>query len=232
MLDHVAAAARRAGERAREQHHGGGEAARARAVHRGRAAAHQHRRTTTRSRRTASRASTRARRSSSSPTSASTRSRRPPRRRRIRSATCRSAFSAGWRSARVIYIIIGFVLTGMVPYQELGKAADPLAYALKATGHARASAWIVALGAVFSMAAVLLVFQYGQPRIFFAMARDGLLPRWAAKVQRQVPHVPYITTLITGVVRRAVVARSATRARRTTSRTSERCSRSRSCASA
>ena len=41
---------------------------------------------------------------------------------------------------------------------------------------------IVALGAVFSMAAVLLVFQYGQPRIFFAMARDGLLPQWAAKV--------------------------------------------------
>ena len=44
---------------------------------------------------------------------------------------------------------------------------------------------VVALGAVFSMAAVLLVFQYGQPRIFFAMARDGLLPRWAAKVQRK-----------------------------------------------
>jgi len=41
---------------------------------------------------------------------------------------------------------------------------------------------IVALGAVVSLTAVLLVFQYGQPRIFFAMARDGLLPAWAAKV--------------------------------------------------
>ena len=62
---------------------------------------------------------TRARRSSSSPTSASTRSRRPPRRRRTRSATCRSASSAGWRSARVIYVIVGIVATGLVPYQQL-----------------------------------------------------------------------------------------------------------------
>ena len=85
----------------------------------------------------------------------------------------------------MIYIIIGCVLTGMVPSQDLGKAADPLAYALNATGMT-SIAKIVALGAVFSMAAVLLVFQYGQPRIFFAMARDGLLPQWAAKVQRQV----------------------------------------------
>src|SRR4029079_7842758 len=89
----------------------------------------------------------------------------------------------------VIYIVIGFVLTGMVPYQDLGKAADPLAFALKATG-LTSIAKIVALGAVFSMAAVLLVFQYGQPRIFFAMARDGLLPKWAAKVSHK-SHVPY-----------------------------------------
>ena len=44
------------------------------------------------------------------------------------------------------------------------------------------ASWIVALGAVVSLTAVLLVFQYGQPRIFFAMARDGLLPEWAARV--------------------------------------------------
>ena len=97
----------------------------------------------------------------------------------------------------VIYIIIGAVLTGMVPSQDLGKSADPLAYALNATGMTNI-AKIVALGAVFSMAAVLLVFQYGQPRIFYAMARDGLLPRWAARVSGKA-RVPYATTLFTGI---------------------------------
>jgi len=57
---------------------------------------------------------------------------------------------------------------------------------------------LVALGATVSMAAVLLVFQYGQPRIFFAMARDGLLPQWAARVSPKT-HVPYVTTVVTGV---------------------------------
>jgi APA family basic amino acid/polyamine antiporter len=97
----------------------------------------------------------------------------------------------------VIYIVIGAVLTGLVPSKELGAAADPLAFALKSAGMS-GIAKIVALGAVFSMAAVLLVFQYGQPRIFFAMARDGLLPQWAARVDKR--RVPYVTTLITGLV--------------------------------
>ena len=48
--------------------------------------------------------------------------------------------------------------------------------------------WIVALGAAVSMTAVLLVFQYGQPRIFFAMARDGLLPQWAAQLAPDSAH--------------------------------------------
>ncbi len=97
----------------------------------------------------------------------------------------------------LIYIIVGAVLTGMVPYQKLGSTADPLAYALTATGMTSISR-VVALGAVFSMAAVLLVFQYGQPRIFFAMARDGLLPRWAAKIHPKT-HIPHVTTALTGV---------------------------------
>ena len=97
----------------------------------------------------------------------------------------------------VIYIIIGVVLTGMVPSSSLGAAADPLAFALKATG-LTSIAKVVALGAIFWMSAVLLVFQYGQPRIFFAMARDGLLPRWAARVSKK-SRVPWVTTLLTGI---------------------------------
>jgi APA family basic amino acid/polyamine antiporter len=98
----------------------------------------------------------------------------------------------------VIYVIVGAVLTGMVPYKELANSADPLSYALQAAGFERAG-WIVALGAAVSMAAVLLVFQYGQPRIFFSMARDGLLPQWAARLN-PVTRIPSATTLLTGVV--------------------------------
>jgi APA family basic amino acid/polyamine antiporter len=97
----------------------------------------------------------------------------------------------------VIYVVVGAVLTGLVPYQQLG-VADPLAFALNAAGFQRVG-WIVALGAVVSMTAVLLVFQYGQPRIFFSMARDGLLPKAMARVDQRT-RIPYMTTLFTGVV--------------------------------
>ena len=98
----------------------------------------------------------------------------------------------------VIYVVVGFVLTGMVPYTELANSADPLAYALQSAGFAGVG-WLVALGAAVSMTAVLLVFQYGQPRIFFSMARDGLLPQWAARLNPKT-RIPATTTLITGVV--------------------------------
>jgi APA family basic amino acid/polyamine antiporter len=96
----------------------------------------------------------------------------------------------------LIYVIVGAVLTGLVPYTQLA-VADPLARALELAGYQQVG-WIVALGAAVSMTAVLLVFQYGQPRIFFAMARDGLLPAWAARVDPKT-RIPWTTTLITGL---------------------------------
>jgi APA family basic amino acid/polyamine antiporter len=97
----------------------------------------------------------------------------------------------------IIYVIVGAVATGLVPYQEL-RAADPLARALEVAGLAKAS-WIVAAGAVVALSAVLLVFQYGQPRIFMAMSRDGLLPEWASAIHPKY-RTPVRGTVLTGVV--------------------------------
>jgi APA family basic amino acid/polyamine antiporter len=97
----------------------------------------------------------------------------------------------------LIYVIVGIVATGLVPYQQL-KAADPLARALEVAGLPTAS-WIVAFGAVVSLTAVLLVFQYGQPRIFMAMARDGLLPAWASRIHPRY-RTPHVTTVVTGAL--------------------------------
>ncbi len=97
----------------------------------------------------------------------------------------------------VIYVMVGAVATGLVPYQQL-RASDPLARALEVAGMPTLS-WIVSAGAVVSLTAVLLVFQYGQPRIFYAMARDGLLPKWASRIHPKY-RTPHITTVITGLV--------------------------------
>jgi APA family basic amino acid/polyamine antiporter len=95
----------------------------------------------------------------------------------------------------VLYVIISLVLTGMVPFSQLG-VSDPLAFAFEKL-HLTKLSGIIALGAVIAMAGVLLVFQVGQPRIWMSMSRDGLLPPRFSKLHKKY-RTPAFATIVTG----------------------------------
>ncbi len=96
----------------------------------------------------------------------------------------------------LIYLAVAVVLTGMVPWHTLGNA-EPLAFAFSARD-LPGIAGIIAVGAVLATTSALVPFQVGQVRIFFAMARDGLLPGWMARVHPRW-RTPHLSTLATGV---------------------------------
>jgi len=97
----------------------------------------------------------------------------------------------------ILYVIVAAILTGMVSYTELNTPA-PVAHALTLTGF-RWGAALVSAGAVAGITSVLLVMLMGQPRIFFAMSRDGLLWPWISKVHPRF-RTPYISQIITGMI--------------------------------
>ena len=97
----------------------------------------------------------------------------------------------------ILYISVALVLTGIARYDTLNNAA-PVATALKVLGYNGIRQW-VSIGAIVGMLSSLLVFQYGQARIWFAMSRDGLLPKVFSKVH-PVHQTPHISTWIAGLV--------------------------------
>lgn len=97
----------------------------------------------------------------------------------------------------VLYILISFVLTGMVPFTEL-KVTDPLAFVFDRVGQ-KWIGYIVSISAVVATTSVLLVFQLGQPRIWMSMSRDGLLPKAFGKIHPRY-QTPWFSTIITGII--------------------------------
>ncbi|MDD2715780.1 MAG: amino acid permease [Candidatus Wallbacteria bacterium] len=100
----------------------------------------------------------------------------------------------------IVYILVTMALTGMVPFAELrNKIAEPLVAGLEYNHVSYKLIALVSLGAIVAQTAVLLVFQMGQPRIFFSMSRDGLLPEFFGRVHKKF-QTPHVATIITGVV--------------------------------
>lgn len=95
----------------------------------------------------------------------------------------------------IIYLAVAAVLTGVAPYGELN-VKEPVAFALRRLGYDFGAA-LVAAGALAGITTVLLVLIFGQARIFFVMARDGLLPSFMSAVHEK-HHTPHIATLLTG----------------------------------
>ncbi len=99
----------------------------------------------------------------------------------------------------VLYILVGLVMTGIVSYHKLNDPA-PVAVAVNAAGSGLV--WLrfpIKIGAIAGLSSVVLVMLMGQPRVFFSMSRDGLLPEAFSKVHPKF-RTPYITTIITGSI--------------------------------